>query len=390
MISEAIEYPLEGDDATKTMVIGGGLHLVCGLFLAVTSLVAALLFGTLFLAPVGVVFLLVGVAPYLLLGGYSVAVSRSLMDGHGEPPQFTDWGQYARDGLFLGVIGIVYALPALVLGVVGAVLFFVTTLLPGEVAEIGTLLLGLAGLVVGGLYSLSYAYVFPVAMVNYARTGELSSAWDVGTLGAVLTDRDYAVAWALGAVALLAANSAGSSLTWILVGFLVFFYGQLVALYLFTAGVVDSLDVTSEPSGATSSTGEPAAGSAGDTADERPDEDESGRAHSDEAESAGQNETGSDEGSVADDAEGEVDGAESGEAADADERDADDAADEPTVDDRALEDVTGVGPTTAESLRTAGYETVADLRRATREELTEVDGIGPARADRMKGDVGDA
>ncbi|MFP4632745.1 MAG: 50S ribosomal protein L32e [Halobacteriales archaeon] len=53
-----------------------------------------------------------------------------------------------------------------------------------------------------------------------------------------------------------------------------------------------------------------------------------------------------------------------------------------------ITDVDGIGKSKAESLRDAGYESVADLRRATQDELTEVESIGKALAARIKADVG--
>jgi large subunit ribosomal protein L32e len=54
-----------------------------------------------------------------------------------------------------------------------------------------------------------------------------------------------------------------------------------------------------------------------------------------------------------------------------------------------LTDIAGVGTSTADALREAGFETVEHLRVATEEQLTEVDGIGTALAARIKADVGD-
>ena len=49
-----------------------------------------------------------------------------------------------------------------------------------------------------------------------------------------------------------------------------------------------------------------------------------------------------------------------------------------------LESISGVGETKAEALREAGLETIDDIRRASQEELAEVDGIGNALAARIK------
>ena len=58
--------------------------------------------------------------------------------------------------------------------------------------------------------------------------------------------------------------------------------------------------------------------------------------------------------------------------------------DEPTE----LEDISGVGPSKADALREAGYETVEDVQAASQSELGELDGIGNALAARIKADVG--
>jgi large subunit ribosomal protein L32e len=60
-------------------------------------------------------------------------------------------------------------------------------------------------------------------------------------------------------------------------------------------------------------------------------------------------------------------------------------ADEPET----LEDISGVGPSKAEALEAAGYESVEDVKAASQSELAEVDGIGNALAARIKADVGD-
>jgi len=53
-----------------------------------------------------------------------------------------------------------------------------------------------------------------------------------------------------------------------------------------------------------------------------------------------------------------------------------------------LEDISGVGPSKADALRAAGYETVEDVKAASQSELSEADGIGNALAARIKADVG--
>lgn len=62
-----------------------------------------------------------------------------------------------------------------------------------------------------------------------------------------------------------------------------------------------------------------------------------------------------------------------------------------TPGDRAptLIDVDGVGPALADRLPTHGYDTIEDLAAATREELLAVDDLGEKRADRIMADIDD-
>jgi large subunit ribosomal protein L32e len=55
---------------------------------------------------------------------------------------------------------------------------------------------------------------------------------------------------------------------------------------------------------------------------------------------------------------------------------------------QTLEDIGGVGPSKAEALREAGYETVEDLKASSQSELADVEGIGNALAARIKAEVG--
>jgi large subunit ribosomal protein L32e len=53
-----------------------------------------------------------------------------------------------------------------------------------------------------------------------------------------------------------------------------------------------------------------------------------------------------------------------------------------------VEDIGGVGPSKAEALTDAGYESVEDLKAASQSELADIEGVGNALAARIKADVG--
>jgi len=89
-------------------------------------------------------------------------------------------------------------------------------------------------------------------------------------------------------------------------------------------------------------------------------------------------------------ADAEADEAEPAESPAGEAEPADAAADEaePVEDYEDLTDISGVGDSKADALREAGYETVADVRGASQDELAEVEGVGMALAARIKADVG--
>jgi large subunit ribosomal protein L32e len=94
-------------------------------------------------------------------------------------------------------------------------------------------------------------------------------------------------------------------------------------------------------------------------------------------------------GEEAAEADGTEDGSDETDAAsssDGEKADAADAGSEDVPDE--LTDVSGVGDAKADTLREAGFESVEDVRRAEQSDLADVEGIGNALAARIKADVG--
>lgn len=333
MLSEAIEYPLEGDDAMERFLLGGALFL---------------------LSPF--------VVPSILLGGYAVAVVRAVFEGRTEPPGFDDWGALLRDGLSVLAISVVYWLPGLVLAGLGLGLFVITSVVAADATDAVFVLLSGVGTIVGFGYALAVAYLLPAAIVNFARTGSIGAAWDVDALRTVITNGDFARAWVAAAVVLLVTNTLGGTLTAFLIGFVVFYYGQVAATYLYARGAMASLGVEPEPP----------------TPPSAPEGDEGDASQPPDDSSAGTAPAGDD--SDADDSDGDGEPATKA-------TDESGGAEPDDGDGRDLTDVDGIGPSTAESLRETGFESVDDLRDASRDDLVAVDGIGPAKADQIKRDV---
>ncbi|KAA9408977.1 DUF4013 domain-containing protein [Haloarcula hispanica] len=221
-LEETLRYPMEDDDWTVTVLIGGVLSLLA--------------------------FLLV---PGILVYGYLVQAVRERADGATEPPAFEDWGELFVGGLKAWVIGIVYMLvPLVVFGVtVGGSLFAMAT---GTRAGAGAGLAGLfGGLVISFVLSLVFGYVATAAIIHFACTGEFGAGFDFGTLRKLVLSPKYATPWLVSIALFIAVNVVvnllnvipflGSLLAVILSPFATF-YVLVVATDLWASGYNAALD----------------------------------------------------------------------------------------------------------------------------------------------------
>lgn len=196
-IGDAVRYPMEDDDWTTTVLIGGVLSLLSVL-----------------------------VVPSFLVYGYLVQAVRERVDGATRPPAFDDWGTLLIDGLKAWIIGIGYMLvPLVVFGVtVGGSLFAMAT---GTRAGAGVGVAGLfGGMAITFVLSLVFGYVATAAIIHFACTREMGAAVDFGTLRTLVLSPEYATPWLVSIALFIAANIVVNLLN------VVPFIGSLVALVL--------------------------------------------------------------------------------------------------------------------------------------------------------------
>jgi len=230
MIDEAINYPRNGDDALVTIIIGGVLTLFS--------------------------FLLV---PLLPLYGYLMNVLRSGMDDGEEPPAFENWEALFVEGVTVFLVTVAYFLVPLVILTVtvgGAVVSIVA----GD-AGAGALLGAVAGVSLAALVSLVFYYVLPAGLANFARSGEVGSAFALGELRPVLFSGTYAKGWLLGLAVILVAGVVAGLLNAVpligtVAGVFVTFYGAVAAFYIY-GRTFEAATRSPEPPG--SPAGQPAA-----------------------------------------------------------------------------------------------------------------------------------
>lgn len=216
-IEAVLRYPTRREDWVTTLLIGGVLTLFSVL-----------------------------VVPAIVVSGYVLAVIRGRTVGEQAPPGFGDWGTLFVDGLKAWVVGFVYAIIPVAVGLLvfgGAVAAFASGTDAG--VALGLLSLGIGSLV-WLVVALAFFYPFPASLANLAATGRLGGAFDVGTVRHVVTTRAYAVAWlwglaVLGGGGVLAGMVNAIPLVGWIVGALLFFYIDVVIGVVWGAGYADAL-----------------------------------------------------------------------------------------------------------------------------------------------------
>jgi hypothetical protein len=122
---------------------------------------------------------------FALLGGYGVEITRRVIDKRSPVlPEWDDWGTLLLDGLKVWVIGIVYALPVIILGLCLSPL----TAVAGDSSQ------GLASLFSSVLGCLNFLWgivmglLIPAAIAFFVVEGQISAAFRFGDVFAFVRD----------------------------------------------------------------------------------------------------------------------------------------------------------------------------------------------------------
>ena len=214
MFEDSLTYLRDGDDAVRTILVGGLLS-VLG-------------------------FLIV---PAVLVQGYVLRVLGRVADGDTDPPAFDDWGALAVDGVKALVVAAVYAVVPVVL----AVAFVGGGVAVADSAPLVGALAALVGAAIVLVTAAAALYVAPAALVRLARSGRVGAAFEFDALRPVLARREYATGWLMALGVLLAAGLLGSALAAVpVVGWLaavfVGFYAQVTAAYLYATSYAEASD----------------------------------------------------------------------------------------------------------------------------------------------------
>jgi hypothetical protein len=146
------------------------------LLIAAAILAVGILFSWLLLIP-----LIVAVA---LLGGYGVEITRRVIRGLAPAlPEWDDWGALLVDGIKVWVIGIVYALPAIILSACVGIMAAIA----GEDSGAGVAI-SLCGSFFGFLWAIAMSLLMPAAIAFFAAEDDLGAAFRFGDVFALVRD----------------------------------------------------------------------------------------------------------------------------------------------------------------------------------------------------------
>jgi hypothetical protein len=185
--------------------------------------------------------------------GYMLATIRNVAnDIVPSLPTWDDFGDYFVKGLVLTIIGLIYALPLLILSCCPIGVMFTLTIAENEdvataLGVLGLIVLGLFGLLVF-LYALAYTFVMPAVILHYASAEDFSAAFRFGQIFAFIRDNltSYVKAWlyvlVVGIVIGIGELMVGLILGWIpicgwifswIIGLGVAFWTYLVMAYVY-------------------------------------------------------------------------------------------------------------------------------------------------------------
>jgi len=247
---DAVGYPLRGDEAPKTILIGS-LLFVAGLIISLVATVLSIIF-------IGFLLLPLTFVPLLFVQGYLVRVLRTTTDGAALPPVFDDWEELLFDGLRLFAVVLVYSIPVIVVSVVGSIAVVLGGASLGAVAGDagaapgaafgGAFLLVAVISLLSILLSILIGYFAPISLCMMAREQSIGAAFDFDRLRRVATDTDYAVAWLAAAVVYIGGGFVGNLLSVLLVGFPIVFVSWVIGARMIGLGYASALGIETSSS----------------------------------------------------------------------------------------------------------------------------------------------
>lgn len=184
IVMDSLKYPIS--DYTKILLLG-----VIFVLSSISSFALLFTYDGTVLTVLGLVGMLIG----LLGSGYLFRILKASVAGIAELPDFDDLVGMFIDGIKVAIVGIVYAIPAIILIAIFAFSMIMSLLSafssdPSSAAA-GMFLGAGLGILLAMLYMLIIAPIIALALAHMASTGELGAAFRFSEL----VDRISQIGW---------------------------------------------------------------------------------------------------------------------------------------------------------------------------------------------------
>ena len=174
-IGKAFSYPFEDDEWLTKLFLG-----------AIVSIVPILNFAW---------------------AGYTVDILRNVVDGVPRPlPAWSDFGDKFVKGFIIWIAGLIYALPAFIIGCLPLGLLIIPASMEG--ADFSDALaatftgVGIFLICILALYLLALTFYYPAVYINFARKGTFGSCFEIGEIFRIISEHTskYLTAWLISIV----------------------------------------------------------------------------------------------------------------------------------------------------------------------------------------------
>jgi len=148
---------------------------------------------------IGCALNIVPIVNFLSLG-YVLKSGELTLKKKSKIPEWDDWGDFFVKGLLAFIIGLLWMIPAIIIGVVGggtAIAAFVGTIVSGGTPSFGAIVGAGIVLIVAFLLALITVYFIPAAVFGYIHKGKFGEAFNFSTVFRKALSGKYFIAWLL-------------------------------------------------------------------------------------------------------------------------------------------------------------------------------------------------
>ncbi|KAF5089253.1 DUF4013 domain-containing protein [Methanobacterium aggregans] len=182
LVSDALRYPLS--DWQKLLILG-----VVVILSSISEL--ARMLGTTNSAVI-IVLGIIGLIFSILVSGYMIRIIKASLANIAEIPAMEDWKEMFIDGIKADVVGIIYAIPAILIIIISIALAALTLLGSTSLSDPAALLGLAAGAGIGGIIALLYMLIITpiiaIAITNMAYQDEFKAAFRFSEIMAKISE----------------------------------------------------------------------------------------------------------------------------------------------------------------------------------------------------------